>query len=1200
MKLSVFREIFKRKSSILWIGALLFTFASFVEFSPPSSIDREVSRLESVIHKRQQLLEGYAMEVMNRPADEFSFIENFPEDMVIYRYFDDTLQFWINQFPISNDDIDFFPFGYRINHLNSSVVTNTPLAYLSFAEQYVNLGSAWYVVNVYIEENQTIIAALLVQTDFPTENAILTNTINPNLSLRKQLSIVPVTFDESYIVHGKEGGVLFSVLKNLPSKSDETGVILRWIAILLAIFALFSNLARNKGVKELILVLIGLIVVRFVAVYQAKELQGELEIFSPNLYADYGLFSSLGDLLINNMLIILMVVALFMVRHSFLRFVYGKSKVIKIALALIFMVIPLSIAPYIHFSLHSLIVNSAIAMEPFKLDEITIYTLLIYFSYSLLFTALLVSLQLLRPFAPSKYRITFFSKRSIIVYVVIISLYSLAVVSYNGFQKEFSKNRVWTTKISVERDLNLELQLKGIEKFIENDPIIYSNLTISSNIDVINRYLELVHNRLTEAYFWNTLQRYDMRLVACLEDTYLIDEMKYPGGSPVNCKHYYEGEISRYGSPLGDKSKFYFLNNYNGRISYLGVFSFFRFGREYILYIELDSKFLRESIGFPDLLVDHKKIEGFTVPSGYSYGKYLNGRLVSYGGQFNYPINNDKEYDSGYQIERSDGYIHFVHKISDENLIVMSRPERTIFPYLVSFSYLILLYSLVLFLLLRPPGINLTYSYPKNSFRWKIMMLIISSLVIALLALGAGSIWFSVRYFNDNIRSQMEEKMSSVQSALSYYSKFANRYNDHQFNNLKLLEEMNRLSGTAQIDINLYRSDGLLLRTTRSEIFDRLLLGSRMDPVAFREIKYNNKKQFVNREKIGDLNYFSLYAPLFNIEGQLIAIVNIPYFSRQSDFRRDASSIIAAIINIYILLLIGAVFVGIALSNSISRPLVEISRKMQILDISEKPEHINYSNKDELGILVAAYNKMVDDLNESTQRLAQGEREQAWREMARQIAHEIKNPLTPMRLSIQHMMRLKEQNIPDWTHRFDALANSLIEQIDILSDAAGEFSSFSRFYSEELSNFDLNDLIKEQLVLFNTRDNISISLISEHREAYVSARKTQITRVLVNLISNAVQAVENQSHGRILITLQKGEESYRISVEDSGSGVPDSLTNRLFKPNFTTKSGGTGLGLAICSSIMQQSQGTIAYERSQNLGGASFVITIPSKISTFA
>jgi signal transduction histidine kinase len=191
-------------------------------------------------------------------------------------------------------------------------------------------------------------------------------------------------------------------------------------------------------------------------------------------------------------------------------------------------------------------------------------------------------------------------------------------------------------------------------------------------------------------------------------------------------------------------------------------------------------------------------------------------------------------------------------------------------------------------------------------------------------------------------------------------------------------------------------------------------------------------------------------------------------------------------------------------------------------------------------------------------------------------------------------MRLKEQGVKDWPKRFDALANSLIEQIDILSDAAGEFSSFSRFYSEDMIRFDLNSLIKEQIILFNTRDNIILTFESQMPDAFVSARKTQLTRVLVNLLSNAYQAVESMDNGNILVTLIKDDINYQIAVHDDGSGVPDSLTHRLFKPNFTTKSGGTGLGLAICRSIMEQSQGTINYTTSERLGGACFTVYIPA------
>jgi len=1184
-----YKDLLKKRTVILWIVAMFLTIASFLEFSSTGSLDREVARLESLIHKRQEILEKFAEKTLSAPHNEFvSFNPPLPEDMVIYRYFDDTLSSWINQLPIANDDIYFFPFGYRMNHLNSRVVTNTPLAYLGLVEQYVSLGSAWYIVNIYVKDNQTIVSALLVQTDYPTENSILNNKINPNFSIRRQLSIVPVTYDESYIIHGKNGGVLFSVLKTLPSRAGEAGVILRWFAILFLIFALFSNLQIKRGLKDFFLTAAGLVVIRFVALYQAKEMQGEMEIFSPNLYADFGLFNSLADLLINNLLLFLLVAALFMVRKRVAHIILKASKTKKYLLLIIFCALPILILPYIHYSIRSLILNSNIVMELYKIDEISIYSLMVYVSYGLLFTALLFSCQLIRPFAVRERRFSFFERRALAIFISFISLYTLLTVSLYGYNKEYNRNRVWTTKMSVERDLTMELQLRGLEKYIENDPILGLWVPLS-----LNQNLDLINNRLTEAYFWSILQRYDMRLTICSPGSMLIPDISNQDAPQVNCNKFYEQELYRYGMQLGESSRFFFMNNYNGRISYLGLFSYRYFGEEIRLYIEFDSKFLRESIGYPDMLLDHKKLDTYNIPSGYSYGKYLNDRLISYGGRFNYPITTMRDDEIGYRSERGDGYIHFIHKISPENLIIISRPVREILPYIISFSYLMLFYSLMILGFIRIRQKSYLDKLPRNSFRWKISVLIISSLVFALLAMGTGSVWFSIRYFEENNREQMEEKMSSVQSTLSYYSRFAQRFNDPVFDNLKLLEAMNRLSNTAQIDINVYRSDGLLLRTTRTEIFDRFLSGSRMNPVAYKEIVHNNKKQFINKEKIGDLTYYSLYAPLFNIEGKLVAIVNIPYFSRESDFRKDASSIIAAIVNIYLLLLIAAVFGGVVLSNSISKPLAEISRKMQLLDISQQPEHINYTNRDELGILVTAYNKMVDDVNESTRRLAAGEREQAWREMARQIAHEIKNPLTPMRLSIQHLMRMKEHGVEDWPKRFDALANSLIEQIDILSEAAGEFSSFSRFYSEELTRVNLHTLIREQLILFNTRDNIVLSFESEFKEAFVMARKTQLTRVLVNLFSNAVQAVEQMERGTIIITLGKDSESYIIRVEDSGQGVAESLTHRLFKPNFTTKSGGTGLGLAICRSIMEQSQGSIHYERSVRLGGAAFIVKVP-------
>ena len=1179
-------SVLKHRSSILWALALFFVIISFFEFTSSDSIDRAVKNLETRLHSRQEVLDTFAKQALDIPKNEFIVFPELPSDMVIYRFCDDTLQSWVNQLPIANDDIDVYPFGYRINYMSSRGVTNTPLAYISQnvgVEQYVSLGSAWYVVKVYKRADVTVISALLIQTDYNTDNEVLKNEVNPNLALSKSLSIVPVTFDESYIVKGKDGAILFSVLKVTPNFIGQTGVVLRWLSVIFIILALFSELQSKRTLKMFYATAFVLIFMRFMAGYLSSVLESDLELFSPTLYADFELFKSLADLLLLNLFVFLIISALFMIRKTINLQYVRASKKVRRRMVFVLALVPLLLIPYIHISLRSLILNSNITLELFKIDEISLYTILVYFSYALLFIALLFTIQMLRaPFASLR-KFSFLRLKPMLVYIFIISLYSLIVVSVYGFKKEYNRNKVWTTKMSVERDLNVELQLKSIEQYIASDPLIRMYAE-SGEEEVLNYYL-------TEVYTWNLEQRYDRRIRVC-RPTSILELDNY--SDIVYCQAYYQEELFKYGIPLYDRSRFFFMNNYNGRISYLGVFSYPSFSGELNIFIELESKFIKEAIGYPDILLNHKQIDNLNMPTSYSYAKYLNGRLISYGGRFNYSYSFEDAKEIGYNVVRKDNYVHFVNRVSSESVIVISRPERSIFPYIVSFSYIVLFFSLIMFGLIRIRHKSIFTELPKNSFRRKITFLILASLVFALISMGAGSIWFSLNYFKESNRGQMEEKIQTVQSTLAYFSKYVGNYKDPQFYNNKLFESLTRLSNNAQIDINLYAPNGVMVRTTQKEMFDSYLVGFRMNPYAFKEIVYNHKKQVINQEKIGNLTYYSLYAPLLNKDGKIIAIVNIPYFSRKNDIGAEASNIIATIINIYLLLLLGAVFGGIALSNSLSKPLAEISRKMRIIEVGQSAEHIDYNNKDELGILVAAYNKMVDDLEESTRQLAQSEREQAWREMARQIAHEIKNPLTPMRLSIQHLVRLKQQNIQGWEERFDALANSLIEQIDILSDAASEFSSFSRFYSEDLTKVDVNNLILEQIVLFNTRDNISVNFESEvERDAMILARKTQLARVLVNLLSNAVQALEGQLNGKILVSLTKEEKYYSISIEDNGTGVPENLTHRLFKPNFTTKSGGTGLGLAICRSIIEQSQGSVSYRKSERLGGACFTIRLP-------
>ena len=225
--------------------------------------------------------------------------------------------------------------------------------------------------------------------------------------------------------------------------------------------------------------------------------------------------------------------------------------------------------------------------------------------------------------------------------------------------------------------------------------------------------------------------------------------------------------------------------------------------------------------------------------------------------------------------------------------------------------------------------------------------------------------------------------------------------------------------------------------------------------------------------------------------------------------------------------------------------------------------------------------------------------------MARQVAHEIKNPLTPIKLEIQRLIRLKEKGNPKWEEKFDTVSSVILEHIDILTDTANEFSTFAKLYSEEPVLVDLVKTLKDQMLIFDNKENIDIQYIGLD-EAYAMAPRPQLIRVFVNLITNAIQAVEIMQkeavekgedipQGRVLICLRNStaDGCYDIVVDDNGPGVKEENLSRLFTPNFTTKSGGTGLGLAICRNIIEKCNGSISYSRSFGLGGASFTITLP-------
>ncbi|MFA5443909.1 MAG: ATP-binding protein [Bacteroidales bacterium] len=1174
----------KRKFLIPLIIAVISLVLSFFELTSHNQRMMRLVNVEKVIHRKQYAVEEIALRELEKDAVSDLSGKDVDQDMVVYKYYRDSLISWINTFPIINDSYSpgaMFP-DFSFFSRNTSM--HQPLSGVDQTEQYLNLGSAWYVVRAFTKEDVTIITGILIRTDFPFSNNFVESRVNKSLGLPAHCSIVPLNLDEGFIVFGKDDGVLFTILSDTSMQSYSEGVILRWFAIVMILLAMLMFYIRNRQVVFAMALISGLCMLRFLTYVYSSYLQLDILFFSPLLFAGGPMENSLAAMILNTICVFIGTWAVYLARSDLNTIRQNLKKPFRFLTDGLIVLFASGIILLIHHTLKALTMDSNIVLELFKLDEISGYTIVAYVIVALLFLSFFLLIRTLLSVNRISERSFFGGNRFTYLFVFAAALYSLLTVSLYGKEKELNLYKVWTQKMSIERDLELEMQLRRVEERIAIDPILSVMIQMEQDHD-------LILSRIRETYFQDFLQKYQIQITICEPGDVLI-VAGLP--RPVSCYQFFHSELLRNGTPLAENSRFYNIDNKLGNISYIGVFTYYSYSGSQDLYIELDSRYIKDALGYPSLLSDRSQLDRFKLPYDHSYAKYIDDRLVSNSGKYVYASKLTEPPREGFNSRKEGRSFHFMYKTGNK-VLVISRPLRTPVPYLVSLSYLFLFYGLIFVLALGLMKENdLSINLPRNSFRRKITFLLVGLLVVALVLMAVGSIGFGLKLYEETNSSQMQDQMDAARASLEEYVRFADRTPDPMENVVELMNTINRLSSNVQIHVNLYDPHGRLMRSSQPEIFERHLLSARMNGTAFLQMHMEEKPQFIQKERIGSLTYFSMYTPLYNTHGELVAYINIPYLSGQTDVTKDTSSIVAAIVNLYLLLLLGAVFVSVAFSNQITRPLAELEDKISRLDVTRQPEHIHYNSDDELGVLVNAYNKMADDLNESTKRLAQSEREQAWREMARQIAHEIKNPLTPMRLSIQHLIRLKQEGSPKWLEHFDKIVASLLEQIDILSNAASEFSNFSRFNTEDPVEVDLNVLIREQMVLFSTFENIRIHFESNVRHATVKVRRTQWVSVLVNLLSNAVQSVQGQAIGVISVQLKDEGETYLISVADNGSGVSPENHHKLFKPNFTTKSKGTGLGLAICRGIVEQYRGEIFYTSSE-WGGACFNVRIPKQ-----
>jgi signal transduction histidine kinase len=607
------------------------------------------------------------------------------------------------------------------------------------------------------------------------------------------------------------------------------------------------------------------------------------------------------------------------------------------------------------------------------------------------------------------------------------------------------------------------------------------------------------------------------------------------------------------------------------------------------VFIDLQPQLGEQHSGFPDLLLD-SRFSQYNLLQPFSYARYVDNQLIDYAGDYPFSLvaNEFGEIKTEFSNNEMDGFSHLLYRPAEGVLIVLSRAIGNSISYLTIFSYLFLLYFMVGAFTLVVGG-NLGFSVIKNeSFRNRINLAMISIITVTLLLVGLGTVMYVVKEYRTKNTDLVSEKSRSVQIEMEHKLRIRETIEPSDHDELSML--LTKFSKVFFTDINMYDLNGNLLATSQPKVFEEGLVSSRMDPTAFYEMKVNQRSEFIHDEHIGNLEFLTAYAPFRNEKRELMAYMSLPYFARQHGLEQELVSLLAALTNIYVLLILLAVVLALFISNRITEPLRIIRENLRTLKLDTLNQAIEWESNDEIGELVKEYNRTLNELVKNAELLARSERESAWREMAKQVAHEIKNPLTPMKLHVQMLERSYNDGAEDIGERIERTAKALVEQIDTLSNIATEFSSFAEMPKAEIEEVDLRELLQSCTSLHQETDGTMIHFDDRVGDIVkIHADGKQMLRVLNNLIKNAIQAIPENQEGRIDIKLEREKSCFLISIKDNGTGIPTKVQERIFAPNFTTKSSGMGLGLAMVKNIIEGLGGEIWFETKERLGTTFFV-----------
>lgn len=1187
---------------VLCSSLAAFFYLSFIVQRPDVIYDRIQTNLTEVLEAQRQDLMDFASE-LSVYTNPFS-IGN-PGHFTKRVFLNGSLVYWNNSAPLP--EYSHFRKNESIYLLQNGSIGLELVQRLEIPSE-----------NDYVE----ILSVVPIYEDPPVKNQYLTEKLNPDIFGKYRVSIA-ANGDHTLQFEGTE---LFSI--TLTKTSNKESEILSIIFILLGSISFCFLAVRffRPRISETYLIwltIVVYVVLRGLIYLFTRFYIEQWELFDPAYFTSGWLLYSLGDILLHALLVLYMLLLLY--HHlqkkgwEYLRTKIGSGRG-SIWLPVMCAIVITLLSTGAYYLVWTLLENSQLALDisaslQFDFLRICAYTTILLIGISIVISFSLI-VQLINQLRGSKMvmygsllviyllmglaievnaffylgffilalavieffnlgkKLKDFRYQTFVYLVVIFSAFSsvFAYAIYKHYEKdELVAKEKFANRLLIKNDILGELFLSEIVQDIKNDPYIRTRLL--SRLLARQNIREKIKTQFLSSYF----KKYDVNV-------YLFDRSGASLQPEISSESFENWEDRfRIGVYETDYPDIYFVED-DVRDKYVCFLDIEAYGRK-VGYIILDltlKKYIPTSV-FPELLLESKYYLG--TGNDFDYAVFKDGAILYKQGRFGFEnklTSADFKGEALYHTGIEKGGIHYYGlKTSQGEVIIIISATYDEQALLANFSFifLVLIFATGLALLIS----QLFKSTSAFYLSTKIQLYLGLSFILPMLIVSIALIDTLNASYREEIDRNFQKRSYNVAENLIDPTE---AYFNSQINIDEYANRISEAGAYVQSDLNIYNTQGRLITSSQPEIFRVGLLSQLLDPEAYYNIKYKREQNLILDKSIGKLDFKASYMGLRSYQdGRLLAILSMPYFDSKNHLRRQQIEVFNNLISIFTIIFLISIAVGNVLVGRLVSPLKKIGYKLRQTSLQEKNVPIHYETEDEIGSLVREYNLMLVKLEESKEALAASQKESAWKEIARQVAHEIKNPLTPMRLKIQQMMKAFSPE-----EKFYKTCEILIAQVDSLSSIADSFSEFAKMPAPNNEPVNLPRLIDSVISLYQSKE-VTIIREFDEQEILVFLDRKIFNRIFGNILLNAIQAKET---GRpvILVKITKTTNKVTVSMKDNGPGIPDDLKDNIFTPYFSTKSKGSGIGLAVAKKGIENAGGNIWFE-SEEGKGTTFFISLP-------